>query len=66
MSINKDLKSAVVRPSQAYLQKTSFFNCVEAYQNLMHELFPENFIGIANYNSINNTTPQAKHCKANK
>ena len=66
MSINKDLKSVVVRPSQAYLQKISFFNSIEAYQNLTHELFPENFIGTANYNSINNTTPQAKHCKANK
>ena len=67
MNINKDLKSAVVHPSQAYLQKTSlFFNCrIEAYKNLMHELFPEKFIGTANYNSINDHTPQAKHREAN-
>ena len=63
----KCVKSAVVHPSQAYLQKTSlFFNCrIEAYKNLMHELFPEKFIETSNYKGITDSTPQVKHREEN-
>lgn len=42
MCINRDMKAAVVRPTKAYLQKTSMFlrYRIAAYKNLLHQLFP--------------------------
>ena len=43
-----------------------FFNCrIEAYKNLMHELFLEKFTETTNSKSITDNTPQAKHCEEN-
>ena len=61
MCINKDLKSAVVHPTQAYLQKTTLFlnDIIKAYKSLLPQLFPTR--AKAEVNSITDSTPEAKH-----
>jgi len=46
MRINKDMNSAIVRPTKPYLQKTlHFFSYrVAAYKNMLAQLFPESEI----------------------
>jgi len=53
--------SAVIRPSKAYLQKTSlFFNYrIKAFKNIIQQLFP------ADLNTIIDKTPHARHCEEN-
>ena len=43
MCVNKDMKSAVVRPTKTYLQKTLLFYTyrITAYKHLLKQLFPE-------------------------
>ena len=67
MCINKDLKTAITRPSQGYLQKTSlFFNYrIKAFKNLIQELFPEKFEELINPNTITDSTPHVQHCEEN-
>ena len=69
MCINKDLKSAIVRPTgtKVYLQKTAlFFNYrIKAYRTLIHQLFPERFISHIQTNNITDSTPQAHHREEN-
>ena len=42
MCINKDMKSAVVCPSKAYLQKTSLFLRfrIAAYKTILNQILP--------------------------
>ena len=43
MCVNKDLKMAIVRPTQSYLQETSLFlkYRITAHKNLLAQLFPQ-------------------------
>ena len=67
MCINKDLKAAIIRPSEAYLQKTSlFFNYrIKAYKNLLQELFPTKSNETCSPSTITDSTLYAKHCEEN-
>ena len=67
MCINKDLKSAVIRPSKAYLQKTSlFFNYrIKAFKNIIQQLFPTDLLEHCKLKTIIDNTPHARHCEEN-
>ena len=67
MCINKDLKAAVVYPTQAYLQKTTLFlnNRIKAYKNLIQQLFPGKAKADFDENDITDSTPNAKHQEEN-
>ena len=67
MCINKDLKTAVVRPTESYLQKTSlFFNdCIILYKNLLHQLFPPQSGSHIYPSEILDSSPQTYRCEEN-
>ena len=67
MCINKDLKAAVVHPTQAYLQKTTLFlnNRIKAYKNLTQQLFPGRTDEDLGKNDIIDCTPNGKHQEDN-
>ena len=60
MCVNKDLKMAIIRPTKAYLQKTSLFlrYRVKAHRNLVEQLFPKEEKG--QQVCIFTTTPDVK------
>ena len=67
MCINKDLKTAVIRPTKSYLQKTSlFFNHrIKLYKNLIQQLFPECLIHQTKPTNILDDSPQAYRYEQN-
>ena len=67
MCINKDLKTAVVRPTKSYLQKTSlFFNYrIRLYKNLIQQLFPERLVQKTKPTDILDDSPQAYRYEMN-
>ena len=67
MCINKDLKTAVVRPTKSYLQKTSlFFNHrIKLYKNLIQQLFPERLLHQTKPTNILDDSPKAYRYEQN-
>ena len=68
MCINKDLKTAVVRPTESYLQKASlFFNDrIILYKNLLHHLFPpQSGSHIHPSEILDSSPPQTYRCEEN-
>ena len=67
MCVNKDLKSAVIRPTQAYLQKTTlFFNYrIVAYKDLIKQPCPERASNSPSTESITDSTKDALHWEEN-
>ena len=67
MCINKNLKTAIVRPTESYLQKTSlFFNHrIKLYKNLIQELFPERSFCHTQPSDILDSSPQANRYEEN-
>ena len=64
MCINKEMKSAVTRPTNAYLQKTSLYlNC--RIKNFLRILFPERFKEPVDYLMICNGTSHVQHWEEN-
>ena len=67
MCINKDLKTAVARPTETYLQKTSlFFNHrIKLHKNLVQQLFPERGASHMQPIDILDNSPQAHQYEEN-
>ena len=67
MCINKDLKTAVARPTETYLQKTSlFFNHrIKLHKNLVQQLFPEREASRMQSIDTLDNSPQAHQYKEN-
>ena len=68
MCINKDMKSAIVRPTTAYLKRTSLFfgYRIAAHKNLLTQLFPDDEVqDHSDVHSIFDTTPYANQTQQN-
>ena len=67
MCINKDLKTAIVCPTESYLQKTSlFFNHrIKLYKSLIEQLFPEQSVCHTQPSHILDSSPQAHRYEEN-
>ena len=67
MCINKYLKATVVRPTDAYIQKTTLFHNdrIKIYKNLEEQLFPEKGKVATQTNTITDTTPLTKQQEEN-